>query len=91
MSRAFGPIRQIAFVVRDIDAAMRQWTEVLGVGPFHVNAGSASTRSSIVASRRPRPPSPSRWRTPAQLPRIEGIRANAEGWDGTGGVIEAAR
>lgn len=36
MSRTFGPIRQIAFVVGDIDAAMRQWTRVLGIGPFHV-------------------------------------------------------
>ena len=36
MSRLFGPMRQIAFVVRDLDAALRYWTEVLGVGPFFV-------------------------------------------------------
>ena len=36
MSRRFGPIRQIAFVVPDIDTAMRHWTDVLGIGPFHV-------------------------------------------------------
>ena len=36
MSRLFGSIRQIAFVVRDIDVALRYWTETLGVGPFFV-------------------------------------------------------
>jgi catechol 2,3-dioxygenase-like lactoylglutathione lyase family enzyme len=34
MSRLFGPLRQNGFVVRDIEAAMRRWTGVLGVGPF---------------------------------------------------------
>ena len=34
MSRLFGPIRQNGYVVRDVEAAMRHWTEVLGVGPF---------------------------------------------------------
>ncbi len=34
MSRLFGPVRQNGYVVRDIDAALRHWTEVLGVGPF---------------------------------------------------------
>jgi hypothetical protein len=34
MSRIFGPIRQNGYVVRDIEAAMRHWTQVLGVGPF---------------------------------------------------------
>lgn len=36
MSRKFGVMRQIAFVVRDIDKAMRYWTETLGVGPFFI-------------------------------------------------------
>lgn len=36
MSRFFGQTRQLGFVVRDIDAALRYWTEVLGVGPFFV-------------------------------------------------------
>ncbi|HEY2774982.1 MAG TPA: VOC family protein [Candidatus Binatia bacterium] len=36
MSRIFGEVRQIAFVVRDLDAALRYWTETLGVGPFFV-------------------------------------------------------
>jgi catechol 2,3-dioxygenase-like lactoylglutathione lyase family enzyme len=34
MSRLFGPMRQIAFVVRDLDRALRYWTHTLGVGPF---------------------------------------------------------
>jgi len=36
MSQKFGEIRQIAFVVRSIDDALRYWTETLGVGPFFV-------------------------------------------------------
>ena len=32
--RELGPIRQVAYVVRDIQAAMAHWTNVLGVGPF---------------------------------------------------------
>ncbi|MGH0032186.1 MAG: VOC family protein [Myxococcota bacterium] len=34
MSRHFGEIRQNGYVVHDVEAAMRHWTEVLGVGPF---------------------------------------------------------
>lgn len=34
MSRIFGNVRQNGYVVRDIRAAMRHWTETLGVGPF---------------------------------------------------------
>ena len=34
MSRLFGDLRQNGFVVRDIEAAMRHWTRVLGVGPW---------------------------------------------------------
>ncbi|GIX48555.1 MAG: glyoxalase [Candidatus Tectimicrobiota bacterium] len=34
MSRLFGPVRQNGYVVRDIEAAMRHWSEVLGVGPW---------------------------------------------------------
>jgi len=36
MSRLFGSIRQIAFVVRDLDQALQYWTCDLGVGPFFV-------------------------------------------------------
>jgi hypothetical protein len=34
MSRIFGDVRQNGYVVRDVEAAMRHWTQVLGVGPF---------------------------------------------------------
>jgi hypothetical protein len=34
MSRIFGPVRQNGYVVRDIEAAMSHWIEVLGVGPW---------------------------------------------------------
>ncbi len=34
MSRIFGDVRQNGYVVRDVEAALRHWTEVLGVGPF---------------------------------------------------------
>ncbi len=34
MSRIFGEVRQNGYVVRDVEAAMKHWTEVLGVGPF---------------------------------------------------------
>ena len=36
MSRRFGEIRQIAFVVPDIDTAMKYWSATLGVGPFFI-------------------------------------------------------
>lgn len=34
MSRIFGPIRQNGYVVRDLQAALRHWVDVLGVGPW---------------------------------------------------------
>lgn len=34
MSTLLGPIRQMGYVVRDLDAAMKHWIEVLRVGPF---------------------------------------------------------
>ena len=34
MSRVFGEIRQNGYVVRDVEAAMKHWVDVLGVGPF---------------------------------------------------------
>ena len=33
MSRIFGAVCQNGYVVRDIDAAMKHWIEVMGVGP----------------------------------------------------------
>ncbi len=32
----FGPIMQISYLVRDVDAAMDHWAKVMGVGPFFV-------------------------------------------------------
>src|SRR5262245_16910307 len=34
MSRLFGELRQVGIVVRDIEAAMKHWIEVCGVGPW---------------------------------------------------------
>ena len=34
MSRLFGPVRQLGYVVKDVERAMRHWVEVLGVGPW---------------------------------------------------------
>lgn len=31
---AIGPVMQLAFVPRDFDAALKHWTETMGVGPF---------------------------------------------------------
>jgi len=31
---SIGPVMQIAFVPEDFDAALRHWTQVMGVGPF---------------------------------------------------------
>ena len=35
MSILFGPIRQMGYVVQDIEAAMQHWTRVLRIGPFY--------------------------------------------------------
>lgn len=34
MSRIFGPVRQLGYVVRNIEEAMIHWTKNLGIGPF---------------------------------------------------------
>lgn len=34
MSRLFGDLRQIGIVVRDIEAAMKHWARVCGIGPW---------------------------------------------------------
>ncbi len=34
MSTIFGGVRQVGYVVRDIEKAMRHWSDVLGVGPW---------------------------------------------------------
>jgi len=37
MSRFLGPIRQLGYVVDDIEAAMAHWHNVMGVGPWYYN------------------------------------------------------
>ena len=37
MHAGFGPIRQMGYVVRDIEAAMRDWAEKLRIGPWFYN------------------------------------------------------
>jgi hypothetical protein len=40
MSILFGPIRQMGYVVQDIEAAMQHWTRTLRVGPFYYAEGA---------------------------------------------------
>lgn len=35
MSQLFGPVRQMGYVVRDIESAMHNWTTALHIGPFY--------------------------------------------------------
>lgn len=35
MSQLFGPVRQMGYVVRDIESAMRNWTTAMHIGPFY--------------------------------------------------------
>lgn len=37
MSKILGPIRQLGYVVDDIEAGMRHWSQVMGVGPWYYN------------------------------------------------------
>jgi hypothetical protein len=41
MSRRFGQITQNGYVVPDLDAAMRHWSRVLGIGPWYVMGETA--------------------------------------------------
>ena len=34
MQRNFGPVMQVAWVVRDLEAAIDHWTRIINVGPF---------------------------------------------------------
>ncbi len=43
MSRLFGEMRQVGIVVRDIEAAMKHWIEVCGVGPWFYGEKMAFT------------------------------------------------
>ena len=35
MSQLFGPVRQMGYIVRDIESAMRHWTVAMHIGPFY--------------------------------------------------------
>lgn len=37
MSNLLGPIRQLGYVVDDIEASMQHWSNVMGVGPWYYN------------------------------------------------------
>lgn len=37
MSNLLGPIRQLGYVVDDIEAGMKHWAQVMGVGPWFYN------------------------------------------------------
>lgn len=51
MSRLFGELRQIGIVVRDIEAAMKHWVEVCGVGPWFYTDKLAVTAFSYRGTR----------------------------------------
>jgi len=40
MSILFGPVRQMGYVVKDIDDAMQYWTQTLRIGPFYYSEGA---------------------------------------------------
>ncbi|WP_454736093.1 VOC family protein [Cupriavidus necator] len=43
MSLLFGGVRQVGYVVRDIEKAMQHWSEVLGVGPWFYKEAVGTT------------------------------------------------
>ena len=51
MSRFFGGVRQVGFVVHDIEAAMAHWSRVLGVGPWFYKASVGTTEFSYYGRR----------------------------------------
>ena len=53
MSRLFGPLRQMGFVVRDIEAAMRHWSELCGIGPWYFAEKIAVTAFTYRGVRQP--------------------------------------
>ena len=63
MSKLFGPVRQVGYVVRDIEAAMRHWA-ALGVGPWFYKARIESTEFSYYGK-------------PSRLPQLSIALANS--------------
>ena len=51
MSRLFGSLRQMGYVVRDLEAAMQHWVRVCGVGPWFVTDKLVVTKFSYNGQR----------------------------------------
>jgi hypothetical protein len=51
MSRLFGELRQIGIVVRDVEAAMKHWIDVCGVGPWFYTDKLSVTEFSYRGAR----------------------------------------
>ena len=65
MSRLFGDMRQIGIVVRDIEAAMRHWVEVCGIGPWFYTDRLPVTGFTYAGQRYATSTCRSPWRTRA--------------------------
>ena len=63
MIDGLGRIRQIGFVVQDIEKAMRHWSEVLGVGPWFYKESVGTTEFNYYGE-------------PSQLPELSIALAN---------------
>ena len=63
MLTGYGPIRQLGYVVRDIEAAMEAWATKLRIGPWFYNprlalqTNTTATLSAVHASQRTIEPS----------------------------------
>ena len=51
MSRLFGPLRQMGYVVPDVEAAMQHWIKVCGVGPWFIADKLPLTKFTYKAQR----------------------------------------
>jgi len=49
-SSAIGPVMQFAFVPKDFDAAIRHWTETMGVGPLTSSRTTSWAKASTSVS-----------------------------------------
>ena len=64
MSMLYGGIRQVGYVVRDIEKAMRMWSDTLGVGPWFYTEEVGTTEFRYYGS-------------PSRLPRLSIALANS--------------
>ncbi len=65
MSKFFGEIRQLGYVVPDIEAAMDYWSKTLGVGPWFYNPQGAHQELHATAAKRTS--RTTRWRWPTRV------------------------